>query len=46
MNDKIGIIIKKCELGGIRYKYLECWLEYTKIKDDLILYNSLCCNKN
>ena len=31
---------------GIKYKDCERSLEYTKIKDDLILYKCLYCNNN
>ena len=27
---------KKCETCGIKYKYHDCFLEYTNFKDDLI----------
>ena len=37
---------KKCETSGIKYKYCECFLEYTNFKDNLIEYKCLCCNKN
>ena len=37
---------KKCETGRIKYKYCDCFLEYTNFKDDLIKYKCLCCNKN
>ena len=33
---------RKCEMCGIKYKDCECCLEYTNIKDDLILYKCLC----
>ena len=36
----------KCELYGIKYKYCDCFLEYTNFKDDLIEYKCLCCSKN
>ena len=39
-------MIKKCEVCGIKYKGCECCLEYTSLKDDLIEYKYLCCNKN
>ena len=29
---------KKCETCGIKYKYCDCFLEYTNFKDDLIEY--------
>ena len=31
---------------GIKYKYCRCFLEYAKIKDDLIENKCFCCNKN
>ena len=34
---------KTCEF---KYKDWECFLEYTNVKDDLIEYKCLCCNKN
>ena len=37
---------KKCETCGIKYKYYDCFLEYTNFKGDLIEYKCLCCNKN
>ena len=37
-------MIKKCETRGIKYKYCNCFIEYTK--DDLIEYKCLCCKKN
>ena len=43
---KFGHDDKKCETYGIRYKYCNCFLEYTIFKDDLIEYKCLCCNKN
>ena len=43
---KYGNDHKKCETCGIKYKDRECCLEYTKIKDDLIEYKYLFCNKN
>ena len=30
----------------IKYTYCYYFLEYTNIKDDLIEYKCLCCNKN
>ena len=38
-------MIKKCQTGRIKYKYCECFLEYTNFKDDLIGYKCLCCSK-
>ena len=43
---KFGHDDKKCETFGIKYKYCDCFLEYTNFKDDLIEYERLCCNKN
>ena len=43
---KYGHDNKKCEVFGIKYKGCECCLEYTSLKDDLIEYKYLCCNKN
>ena len=37
---------KKCETCGIKYKYCDCFIEYTNFKDDLIECKWLCCNKN
>ena len=36
--------IKICETCGIKYKYCNCFLEYTISKDDL-MYKFLCCNE-
>ena len=30
---------KKCESGGIKYKYCDCFLEYINFKDDVIECN-------
>ena len=27
---------EKCQICGIKYKYYECFLKYTKFKDELI----------
>ena len=43
---KFGDDDKKCETCGIRYKYCNCFLEYKTLKDDLIEYKCLYCNKN
>ena len=43
---KYGHNNKKCETCGIKYKDCECCLEYTNVKDDLMLSKCLCCNKN
>ena len=37
---------KKCKICGIKYKYCDCFLEYTNFKDDLIEYKCLSCNKS
>ena len=37
---------KTCETWGIRYKYCNCFPEYTNFKGDIIEYKCLCCNKN
>ena len=42
---EFGLNDKKCETFGIKYKYYDCFLEYTNLKDDLIKYKCLCCNK-
>ena len=36
---------KKCETCGIKYKYCNCFFEYTNFKGNLIEYKLLCCNK-
>ena len=36
----------KCETCGMKYKYYDCFLEYTIFTDNLIEYKCLCCNKN
>ena len=46
LNINIDTIIKKCETCVIKYKNCECCLEYTNVKDDIIEYKCLCCNKN
>ena len=33
---KLELDDKKCETCGIKYKYCNCFLEYTNFKDDLI----------
>ena len=37
---------RKHERCKIKYKYCNCFLEYTNFKDNLIEYKCLCCNKN
>ena len=36
----------KCETRRIKYKYCDCFLEYTNFIDDLIECRCLLCNKN
>ena len=43
---KFGQEDKKCETCGSTYKYCDCFVEYTKFKDDLRENKCLCCNKN
>ena len=43
---KFGHDDKKCETCEIRYKYCDCFFEYTNFKDDLMEYKYLCWNKN
>ena len=43
---KFGHDDKNCETCGIKYKYCDCFLEYTNFKDDLIEYECSICNKN
>ena len=43
---KLGHDHKKFETCGIKYKYCNCFLEYTNFQDDLIEYKCLCCNKD
>ena len=43
---KFGHDNEKCETCGIKYKYRNCFLEYTNFNDDLIEYKGLCCNKS
>ena len=42
---KYGHDDKKCETCKIKYRYCVCVLEYTNVKDDLLEYKCLCCNK-
>ena len=44
IKSKFGHDNKKCETYRIKYKYCDCFLEYTIFKDDLIEYKCLCCN--
>ena len=43
---KFGHDDKKRETCGIKYKYCNCFLEYTNFKDNLSEYKCLCCKKN
>ena len=43
---KYGHNDKKCETFRTKYKYCDCFPEYTNFKDDLGEYKCLCCNKN
>ena len=38
------MIIKKRKTGGIKYHNCECCIEYTIVKDNLILEKFLFCN--
>ena len=40
------MITKKCKICGIKYKYCDCFLEYTNFNDDLIECKCLSCNKS
>lgn len=40
---KDGHCNKKCELCGIKYKDLEHFFEYTKVKYDLMVYKCSYC---
>ena len=42
---KLGHGDKICETCRIKYKYCDCFLEYTNFKDDLIEDKWLSCNK-
>ena len=37
---------RNCETFGIKYKYCNCFLEYTNFKDDLTEYKCLSCTKS
>ena len=37
---------KKCKTCTTKYKYCDCFLEYSNFKDDLIKYKCFCCNKS
>ena len=43
---KYGHDNNKSETCGIKYKYCDCFFEYTNFKDDLKEYKCLCWNKN
>ena len=43
---KLGHDDKKCKACRIKYKYCDCFLEYTNFKDNLIEYKCFCCSKN
>ena len=43
---KYGHDNKKCETCGIKYKDCGCCLEYKNVKDNLILYKCLSCNRD
>ena len=43
---KFGHNDQKCETCGVKYKYCDCFLEYTNFKYNLIDYRCLCWNKN
>ena len=42
---KYGHENEKCETCRIKYKYCDCFLEFTKFQDDSIEYKYSCCNK-
>ena len=46
LNVNTDTMIKKCKTCRIKYKYCNCFLEYTKFKDNLIEHKCLYCNKN
>ena len=37
---------KKCETRRSKYNYLDCFVEYTNFKDDLIECKCFCCSRN
>ena len=39
-------IIKMCQTCEITYEVCHSFLEFTNVKDNLLEYKSLCCNKN
>ena len=42
----MNTIIKNAKTCATKYKYCDCFLEYTYFRDDLREYKCLCCNKN
>ena len=46
VKEGIAVKKKKMEACGIKYNNCECFLECVNIKDDLIEYKCLYCNKN
>ena len=46
LNKNMDTMIKNVKLTElIKYKYCNCFLEYTNFKDSLIEYKCLCSNK-
>ena len=43
---KLGHGDKKCETCGIKYKYCDCFFEYTNLKDGLMECKCLSFNKS
>ena len=41
---EIWICNKKREICRVKYKYCNCFPEYTNFRDDLIEYKCLCCS--
>ena len=48
LNANMDMVIKKLVIKtcGIKYKYCNCFLEYTEFRDDLIEYKCSCCKRN
>ena len=46
LNLNTDMMIKKCKTCGIKYKYCECYLEYTNAIDGLIQHKCFCSDKN
>ena len=47
LNENTDTMIKNiCETCRIKYRYCDCFLEYTNFKDDLTEYKCLLCYKN